>query len=178
MTRFQLAMIFFALMVAPVMGASTKAEGGGPGYEEQLEDGWSLQVWDDKKVWKFCSVQRPYKNQKDEEFMMGFLAGPGRFQLAIVYEKPTFFAANKEPTEYVLMSDSGPMFRGTGTIDSNSVFLNLEASVKILNELAEGRVLHVKFANRSLSLDLDGSRNALNHLVDCFKLGMDKLEGK
>lgn len=163
------------VLVALLFGVtSAKAE---LGYEQKLDSGWNLQIWDEKNVWQGCSVGKIFTGP-EERITLGFLLGYDSFKIGLVFEKAPFFVSGEEQVEYAFRVDGDKIFRGNAAIQKDVAFLTLDWNLEIVREVQEGKQLEIKIAEKSYSFPLVGSRIALNTLMECYKLGLKSRQGK
>lgn len=150
----------------------------GPGYKSELPHGWILSIWDEKNTWRGCTVDKVFEGPAGrKKISLGFLLGRDSFKMALVFEEPVFFVTKKERTEYAFRVDGDKIFRGIAEIEKDVAFLVLDWDLEIVSEVQEGNKLEVKIGEKGYFFPLLGSRNALNNLLECYKLGLKSLQG-
>lgn len=167
-------------LVALILGVTgSVASDNEPGYEQPLDGGWTLKIWDENKVWQGCSVDKTYADDQEHKLVsLGFLLGSETFKMAMIFENPPFFVAGREEADYSFRVDEGPIFSGKGYVESDTAFLVLDHNLSMVKEIQDGKRITIKVMDTTVWFGLRGSRNALNTLLECYKLGMKSRYGK
>lgn len=165
------------VLMALLFGATSAKAEANLGYEQTLDSGWKLQIWDEENVWQGCSVGKMFTGPEGN-IVVGFLLGYDFFKIGLVFEKAPFFVSGEEQVEYAFRVDGDKIFRGTASITKNVAFLTLDWNLEIVREVQEGKTLEIKVTEKSYSFPLLGSRVALNTLMECYKLGFKSRQGK